>query len=70
MSLSRKHFIALAKIVRELREHATLNVHGTDHTRGMLAACDIVADDLARFCAPHNPSFDRARFLAACEPKE
>lgn len=31
-------------------------------------ALDAVQQSLADFCASHNPNFDRARFLAACEP--
>ena len=63
MSLSRKHFQALADITRDARSAATQPPfnNATD-------ALDAVQQSLADFCSQHNPNFDRARFLAACEP--
>jgi hypothetical protein len=54
MSLSRKHFNALAKMVRHTAENG-----------GSVSAATL-AHELADFCAAENPAFDRARFLAAC----
>lgn len=55
MSLTRKHFIELARIVREEKE-------GTN--------TETLESAMASFCCGHNPNFDRQRFLYACEPKE
>lgn len=66
MSLSRKHFQALADIVRAA--YVPENGEETANVGYNLAVSDM-ADALADFCAQHNPNFDRARFLDACQPK-
>ncbi len=61
MSLTRKHFIELAEIVRggvDIRDNDCVDCIG------------YLADKLADFCAVHNPNFDREKFLTACEPRE
>lgn len=55
MSLSREHFIELARIVREEKE-------GTN--------TETLASAIASFCMEHNSNFDRQRFLNACTPEE
>ncbi len=73
MSLSRKHFQALADIVREQRAKIRANACcpvPDDADMGADDCLDEMRDALAYFCADHNPNFDRARFLAACEPSK
>lgn len=72
MSLSRKHFKALADIITNARALATDDLVTQDpaHVAGYRQALAFMERDIADFCADHNPNFDRARFLAACEPKE
>lgn len=58
MSLTKKHFILLAEIVRG----------GVDIRDNDCVACiGYLADKLADFCAVHNPNFNREKFLKACE---
>lgn len=68
MSLPRKHFQALADIIRDEAEHATKNCPPGLYRDGRLDASDTLKHALADFCSQHNPNFDLARFLAACEP--
>ena len=56
MSLTRKHFIELARIVHEEKLPECLRKS--------------IAEKLADFCAEHNPNFDREKFLKACEIRE
>lgn len=51
--MTRKHFKQLANIVK---------------SSGVLVVRDLLADELADFCARHNSNFDRERFLNACRP--
>ena len=53
MSLSRKHYVAVAAILSEYTDNGT-------HTPGF------IAEDLASYFASDNPAFDRQRFLKAC----
>lgn len=73
MSLSRKHFQALADIVRDAYANAdSYRPHGGNWEGYATARTDAVASiaqALADFCGQHNPNFDRARFLDACQPK-
>lgn len=78
MSLSRKHFQALAEIIAGIgkdiddRRHEASLV-GTTECDAFNDGSDETLEDvkhaLADFCGNHNPNFDRALFLAACEPK-
>jgi len=54
MSMSRKHFQALADIVAEYAEG------------GEGVGVERLAHDLATFCREQNPHFDRDRFMRAC----
>jgi hypothetical protein len=56
MSLSRKHFTALAEIVAS---YAIPNGSGSVGVKKL-------AHDLANFCAAENGRFDRERFMVAC----
>lgn len=48
--MSKKHFIALAALIKANREQYT----------------DQQIQDLSGFCASFGPNFDRARFVEAC----
>ncbi len=52
-NLTRKHFKALAKMVRDMR-----SINPTER--------ESLARKLADFCEGQNPLFDRIRFLMAC----
>lgn len=58
--MSRKHYIAVAAILRGLYETTG------DPTQAVDIAVRDVLDDFANLFAQDNPAFDRARFLAAC----
>lgn len=58
--MSRKHFIAMARMIREAQATAT-NPKEYAYVRGML--------DLALAMGKMFPNFDKDHFLAACEPK-
>lgn len=58
--MTRKHFEALAAMVRDLASTTA------DPTQAVDIAVRDHADTLAKFCATQNPNFDRARFLKAC----
>ncbi len=62
--MSRKHFIALAKMVSELRAES-MGAQGMEGWRSLVDSDDL-AVRLADFCASENAQFDRARFLRAC----
>lgn len=72
MSLSRKHFQALADIIAEAARTAdSYRDNGPDfaaYATARMGSVQHIKHALADFCASHNPNFDRARFLAACEP--
>jgi hypothetical protein len=59
--MTRKHFEALARIMRLNAEQAE-----TQEARHIVAG---VASDLASYLYQTNPRFDRDRFLAACQPR-
>lgn len=57
--MSRKHFEALAKEIREEYLASECEPAARD------AICAL-AGRIARVCSDHNPNFDDTRFLAAC----
>ncbi len=61
--MTRKHFIALARALKFARE---------EMDRGMSAQICIagLVDDIAIVCQQSNEHFDKARFRAACQPKQ
>ncbi len=61
MSLTKKDFMALAKMIYHF---------DTDGTNSQNNIKDQIAQDIATFCAGQNPRFNRARFLAACGVKD
>lgn len=63
MSLSRKHYTAVADVFAPRLVNAPT---GTDWDFGYTCAAKAIANDLADIFAADNPAFDRARFLAAC----
>ena len=58
--MTRRHFIAVAAIVRALVSTTADPTQATD-----IAVRDLV-DDLADYFATENPNFNRARFIRAC----
>lgn len=65
MSLSRKHYEAVAEVIKSNIDAATDFDLGTEHDEGYVHGCEWVARDLANYFAADNERFDRARFLAA-----
>jgi hypothetical protein len=64
MSLSRKHYCAVAAIIADAED----SIKGEDDiSRGRWLANEHMAAQLADYFASDNPQFDRARFLAACK---
>ena len=57
--MSKKHFIELARIIRD---HSNPKLF----TFSAVSNAQLIAEHLADFCAKQNPNFDRARFLEAC----
>jgi hypothetical protein len=66
MSLSRKHYCAVAAIIANECERAPKQATEI-FARGRIAGASNVAADIADYFASDNPQFDRARFLAACK---
>ena len=64
--MTRRHFNAIAAIIRETIEAAPLESLTNDEAGGRRIAACAIARDLATVCASTNPNFDRARFLSAC----
>jgi hypothetical protein len=58
--MTKQHFEAIAKVIRDLRQH----LPGND---GLL---NLLSYKLADICRADNPLFDTARFLTACNTKE
>lgn len=59
--MTKKHFIAIAKIIREQLDDARIYAPASE--------CDAIittAKNLCNVFADDNPRFDRARFLSAC----
>jgi hypothetical protein len=56
LKVTRKHFVAIAKALAEIRAKAEADKH----------TCELVSRALADVFAESNPAFDRARFVAAC----
>ena len=73
MSLSKKHFEAIAKI-RERRYRLLPSVnHFPDDPSfcaGQLHELEEVVSELCEYFSYENPNFDRCRFTAACFPLE
>lgn len=68
MSLTKKHFEALAAAIRETH----WQVDEMEQYQGDGGGADAlyrVADEIATVLATTNPRFDRTRFLAACGGK-
>lgn len=67
--MTKKHFIALADVVRSLQptpnEHASIGVYYPAGEPYMTAldAWQTTQHALAAFCAAQNPAFDRGRWL-------
>lgn len=73
MSLSKKHFIAIAKIMRANASAPADTGAGWElppgtHVPTHTETCRTIASELADYFAGENPNFDRARFIEACQP--
>lgn len=64
--LARKHYIAIAKIIKGEHLQQALNVN-PQRTHDALKA---VTSDLADYFESDNPQFDRGKFEYACHGKE
>lgn len=60
--MTKKHFAALATILREARTKAK--------TTAELSAVENITREIARFCHAQNSNFDRARFIVAANTEE
>lgn len=58
--MSKKHFVAIAEALKNLREHTKNQALPT------VVRHDLVAAAIADVFAEGNPRFDRQRFFAAC----
>lgn len=79
MAMSRRQFQKIADAIRAesediARDYADAEVRGTtepfDHLEGRDRTLERLTSALADVCAGENPNFDRARFLAACQPSK
>jgi len=61
--MTRKHFVAIAKIITECREAYWKSPEAKDVGDATL---DNVAYLMSSYLATQNPNFDRGRFLEAC----
>jgi hypothetical protein len=64
MAMSRKHYVQVARIIRDNVEFSgrQFSDHGASYAVGVSA----VARDLADMFRQDNPAFDRSRFYMAC----
>ena len=64
--MSRKDYVAIAKILRDVRTAEAVTDNADPITRCSWRVCvDLVEDRLMTLMAGDNPAFDRKRFLAA-----
>lgn len=73
MTLSRKHYEAVAEILRDERAIAhTYQVHAGDvhpeRKEGWIAEVDRLEDRLCAYFLSDNPQFDPGRFRRAAQP--
>lgn len=71
MTLSRKHYQAVADIFRAVNEdNDNLPAHGCDpqFTNGRREATDALLDCLSAYFRSDNPNFDPDRFRKAAQP--
>ena len=66
--MTKKHYIAIAKIIEEQLNNAQLvnPLVSQDIKEGAQIALSCIAESLADYFQDETPAFDRARFLAAC----
>jgi len=63
MSLSRKHFESLAKIIKQTKQEFTEYGYG-DETKVLI---NLMESRIADFCANENPHFNITTFTEACK---
>lgn len=63
MSLSKKHYIAIARAIKESQAHSG---NQGDDLIVQQATVDRICDALCQEFRRDNPNFDTGRFLAAC----
>lgn len=67
MAMSRRHF---QKIADAIAAEMCVPIIDPEFERHRDEVCLSIAERLADACASENPNFDRARFLAACQPSK
>lgn len=60
--MTKKHFIAIAKIIKAQNDDTTAGIYAAG---GRVVTIQI-AQAFADFAASENPNFDRQRFMTAC----
>ena len=68
MSMSRRDFEAIAKIISELKEDSLYAVFDRDKNKWIDS--DSLVNQLADYLLSQNPRFDYDRFYNACQAKE
>ena len=63
--MSRKHFIELARVLKNMMPHKTNRLTKLKLANQM-KVWENMCSNLADFCSTFNYSFDRYRFLTAC----
>jgi hypothetical protein len=70
MAMTKKHFEAIAALVKDQGVRIDICQEGNDLDQDEAAAAwrclEGVANGLANMCANDNPNFDKQRFLTAC----
>lgn len=65
--MTKQHFEAIAAILRDRKIDGDYAMEiDQDWAKGVTAATEATADDLADYFKSINPRFDRTRFLTAC----
>ena len=66
MSMTRKHFEAIAQLMRYAKRDAVVS----DYYRGWEECRYIMAKGMAEICQEDSPNFNWKRFIEACEIEE
>ena len=68
--MTKKHFEAIAKKIKERREILTLSPLSKEHKQARLAGISIIVGGLCDVFSELNDRFDRSRFVSACGIEE
>jgi hypothetical protein len=69
MMLSRKHYKALAAVIKAAYEEAASSSTEVEDWKST-QSINFIYDRMVQYLADDNPRFDRSRFHAACVPDE